>query len=73
MLPFDPETVVGRLFLKIFKDQHVLDPNKTYYNETNDNSPILEIVSFVFSETEVKFKVCLNSFREPERDEIPII
>lgn len=72
-LPFDPETVVEHLFLTIFKNQNDLDISKTYHVENNLDLPILEILSFVFAEKDLKLIICQNLVRTPDQDQIPII
>lgn len=52
--------IVEGLFLTIFKVQHVLHPNKTYVVETNEDWHVLEILSSVFSDMEIKSEVFLN-------------
>lgn len=72
-LSFDPETTVQTLFYSLYKDQLKLDISKTYYIENNLDLPILEIISYIFQNEEIKFKICQNIIRTPEQEEIPIL
>lgn len=72
-LPFDPEIVVEFLFYILFKNRNEIDITKPLYVENNIQLPILEILSFIFAETEIKFVICQNLIQTPQEDQIPII
>ena len=73
LLPFDPETVVQRLFYLIYKSKNEFNTTQKYYVENNLELPILEIFSFIFAEQDIKLCICQNIVKEPDKDEIPII
>ena len=72
-LRFDPENVVANLFYILYKFQNEFDVSKTYCIENNVKLPILEIMSYIFAEKEIKLKICQNIVRTPDNDQIPII
>jgi RNase H-like domain found in reverse transcriptase/Reverse transcriptase (RNA-dependent DNA polymerase)/Integrase zinc binding domain/Integrase core domain len=72
-LTYDPDSVVERLFFTLYKDQDALDISKTYFIENNVTLPILEILSYIFAEKDIKIKVCQDLITTPSKDEIPII
>lgn len=72
-LPYDPNMVVQHLFYILFKGQNEFDISKTYCVETNLELPILEILSFIFTDKEIKLKICQNIVKTPEIEEIPQI
>ena len=72
-LPFDPESVVEHLFLTLYKNQNELDLSKTYHVENNLDLPILEILSFIFAEKDLKLIICQNIVQTPNADQIPTI
>lgn len=72
-LPFDPTSAILQLFITVYKNQNDIDPSKTYYVENNLNLPILEILSFIFSDKDIKLVICQDIVRTPDEDQIPII
>lgn len=72
-LPFDPETVIEHLFFILYKFQNEFDLSKPIFVENNIELPILEILSFIFSDKEAKFVICQNLVQTPDADQIPII
>lgn len=72
-LRFDPDNVVPHLFYILYRGQSEFNDTHTYCIENNVNLPILEILSFIFIDKEVKLKICQNIVRTPDQDQIPII
>lgn len=72
-LPYDPETVVQHLFMSLYNGRETFDESETYHIENNIDLPILEILSFLLSEKDVKLKICQNVSKTPTDDQIPII
>lgn len=72
VLPYDQDSVVEGMFLSLYRDKNIFDPAKIYYTEHNSELPILELVSFIFSETD-KFKACQNLVTYPDKDDIQVI
>lgn len=72
-LPFDPDSVVPELFYIFFKAQNEFDVSKTYCIENNLEIPILEVLCSIFSDKEIKLKICQDTVTTPNEDEIPQI
>lgn len=72
-LPSDPDIVNEIMFASIFKSVDVFPPGETVYVEDNPELPTLEMLCFVFAEKDIKWKVCQNIAKTPDKDEIPLI
>ena len=65
--------MVERLFLKLLKNQNDIDHPKTYYVENNLDLVILEVLSFIFAEEDLKLIICQNVVQIADENEIPFI
>lgn len=72
-LPSDPDIVNEILFATLYQNKDVLSPQELYCVENNVDLPILEMLSFIFSEIDIKWKICQNITQQIEKDQIPII
>lgn len=72
-LPLDNETVVQHLFYILHKGKNNFDLSQTYCIENNLELPILELFSFIFTDDDIKLKICQNVVQTPDQDQIPII
>lgn len=72
-LPYAHDDVIDQMFVTLYKHKDVFDPSKTYFVENNLDLPILEMLSFIFSEIELKLTICQNLVETPDQDQIPII
>ena len=72
-LPSVHDNAILRLFITIYKNQNEISDSKTYHVENNVNLPILEILSFILAEKELKLIICQNIVQTPDDDQVPII
>ena len=72
-LPADPDLCNSVLFTSLFNSKSVIDVKQTLYVENNLDLPILEMLSFIYSEEDIKVVICQNVSKTPDPDEIPII
>lgn len=72
-LTYDKDSVVQHLFFILFTSVNKFEPSKTYCVENNLQLPVLEILSFIFADKEIKLKICQNIVKTPDQDQIPII
>ena len=72
-LPFDPESVVAHLFYVLHKGKNNFETCKLYCIENNLELPIMEILSHILADKEVKFRICQELIKAVKEDEIPQI
>lgn len=73
LLPNDPRYLFEILFISIYKSKDIFSANETYCVENNLDLPVLEILSYIFAEKDIKWKICQNLTKTPDKEEIPII
>lgn len=61
------------LFAANYRNRDLFKPSEKYFIENNPDLPILETLSFLLSEVDVKFTICQNVTKELEQNQIPII
>uniref|UniRef100_V5GGL8 RNA-directed DNA polymerase n=1 Tax=Anoplophora glabripennis TaxID=217634 RepID=V5GGL8_ANOGL len=72
-LPFDADSVIQHLFASLYNGREEFKNSEKYCIENNLDLPVLEILSFLLAEKDVKLKICQDITRTPNADEIPII
>lgn len=60
------------LFISICKNRNIFTPRKTYCVE-NVYRPILEILSYIFAETEIHLNIYQNLTKTPYKEQITIM
>lgn len=71
LLPKDSTNLNEILFSIIYKSRNIFTPNETYFVEINVDLPILEMLSDIFAETEIHWKICPNSKKKPTMIKYP--
>ncbi|XP_050316234.1 uncharacterized protein LOC126750624 [Anthonomus grandis grandis] len=73
LLPANKDLIAQHLFYALYTCSNVFDLTQTYCVENNLNLPVLELFSYIFTDKDIKLRICQGIILTPDQDQIPII